>query len=175
MGRRPLALSDELTSRQAEFVVMYVRQGGNNGTQAAIAAGYSAKTGTAGAAVAASRLLRDPRILKAIKDECERCLRANTALATNVLIDLAQNADSEHVRLQAAEKILDRGGMQLASLVQHEHSIIDKRSDAELMARFNQIYPNLPVLDLNAKPASLPGVLNDITDAVLIDGDDDES
>lgn len=48
----------ELNERQKRFVMEYLRNGGN-GQEAAIAAGYSAK----GAAVQASRLLSDDKVL----------------------------------------------------------------------------------------------------------------
>ena len=53
-----MAEKDGLNDRQKRFVLEYLRNGGN-GTEAAIAAGYSAKS----AAVQASRLLNDDKVL----------------------------------------------------------------------------------------------------------------
>lgn len=153
--------SDELSPLKQAFVREHVRLGGTNATQAAIAAGYSAggKTKGAGAAVTAHRLLRDPRILAAIRAEVERTLRAGVALGANVLVDLATKAQSEDVRFKAAQALLDRGGMQLATLSQHHVVIEDKRSDAELLARIAELQRDPDIRALSAR---------DATDAVLV-------
>ena len=134
----------KVSARELRFAQAYVRMGGMNGTQAAIAAGY----GQSGAHVAAHRLLRRPHVLAAIKDETERGLRAGVAIGASVLEDLAKNAASESVKLQAAQALLDRGGMRLANLTEHHHVIEDRRTDSELLARVNQLTREL---GLNAK------------------------
>jgi phage terminase small subunit len=135
--------ADTLTPKKLAFAKAHVQLGGQNATKAAIMAGYSSKGGGAGAAVTASRLLRDPRVLQAIKEETERSLRAGVAMAANTLTELAQNAQSESVRLQASQALLDRGGMQLATLSQHHVLVEDKRTDDELRARVEQLQREL--------------------------------
>jgi phage terminase small subunit len=120
--------ADRLTPKQSAFVKAYCRLGGMNGTQAAIAAGYSGKGQGAGAAVSSSRLLRLPHILTAIRQETERSLRSGVALGAQVLYELAQGAQSESVRLQAAQALLERGGMHLASLSEHQVVVEDRRA-----------------------------------------------
>ena len=163
-------MSDKLTPKKLAFAKCHVQLGGKNATQAAIMAGYSSKGGGAGAAVTASRLLRDPRVLQAIKEESERRLRSGVAMAADTLTELAQNAQSESVRLQAAQALLDRGGMQLATLSQHHVVVEDKRTDDELLARVRQLQGEL---GLNAKvipaevvtPRALPTETTNTIDA----------
>jgi len=64
---------DELTSRERAFVDFYVKTGGHNVTQCAIAAGYS----TRGAAVAGHRLINRKRVIDALRIECDRAFRAS--------------------------------------------------------------------------------------------------
>ncbi|OIT11704.1 hypothetical protein BL241_11565 [Ralstonia solanacearum] len=165
-------MKEKLTPRQAAFVKTYLATGGANATQAAIAAGYSVKTGKGGAAVAASRMLRMPHILAAIKEETERRLRAGVALAAVTLEELAKSAQSESVRLQAAQSLLDRGGMQLATITQHNVTIEDKRSDDELRARVAQLQRELGLSSkvLPAEivpPKALPALAGAVSDIVI--------
>lgn len=138
----------ELTQKQLRFVELYVQTGGANATNAAIAAGYSPGRKKASAGVSATRLLRDPAILAEIRKETDRTLRAGVALGASVLIELASSANSEATRLQAATALLDRGGLQLKALSEHRIELVDKRSDAELIARIDALQREL---GLNAK------------------------
>lgn len=126
--------SKMLSAKQRAFVHQYVRLGGKNATAAAVAAGYGK-----GPHVSAHRLLRYPYILDAIREETERKLRASVSLGADILEDLAKNAQSESVRLQAAQALLDRGGMQIARLAEHRHVIEDRRTDAELIAHVGNL------------------------------------
>lgn len=154
-----LKQNDKLTPKRKAFVKAYLATGGKNATQAAIAAGFSNKGN--GASVIGCRLLQDPAVLAAIKEEATRRLRAGVALGATTLEELALNAQSESVRLQAAQALLDRGGMQLASLSEHHVVVKDERSDEELRARVEQLQREL---GLSAKvipgeivrPRSLP-------------------
>lgn len=167
--------AEKLTKRQAAFVKAYIATGGTNATQAAITAGYSVAKGKAGPATQAHALLQLPHILEAIRKETERCLQAGVALGANVLYELASDGKSESVRLQAAQALLDRGGMQLATLSQHTVTIEDKRTDDELRARVEQLQREL---GLTAKV--IPGEVVpppqiekrlDVSDAVLVEAD----
>lgn len=137
-----MARPAKLTPKAKRFCEAYVRLGGN-GTRAAIMAGYA----EAGAHVEAHRLLRKPLILEAIKEEVERTLRANVALGSSVLADLAENAKSESVKFQAAVALLDRGGFQLKHLSEHHHIIEDRRTDAELRAMAQELAARLNLRD----------------------------
>ncbi len=173
----------ELTTKQAAFVRAYVKLGGLNAMQAALAAGYSGRDGGNNAAVVASRMLRMPHILSAIREETQRKLCSGVALGAVILEDLGRNATSESVRLQAAQALLDRGGMQLASLSEHHVVVEDRRSDVELLQRVVELQRelglNAKVIDAeppapgagNALPMRITG---SVSDAVLIGGSDAE-
>jgi phage terminase small subunit len=154
---------DKLTSKQAAFVQAYLALGGRNGRQAAINAGYSAhgpKSGKLGAAVVASRMLRDPKILAELKRETESRLRAGVVLAGTVLEELARDAQSESVRLSAAQALLDRGGLMLTRMTEHTVTLRDERSDTELWARIGQLQrelgSNAKVIEAAVERESLP-------------------
>jgi phage terminase small subunit len=135
--------AEKLTPKQLAFVRAHIRLGGLNATQAAIAAGYSGKGNGAGAAVTACRLLNKPHILDALRKETERSLRGGVAIGAAVLEDLAKSAKSEAVRFQAAQALLDRGGMQLTSVSEQRIVVEDRRSDLELLERVTELQREL--------------------------------
>jgi hypothetical protein len=100
----------ELDEREALFVVEYVTRAGltGAGADAALAAGYSNGNRNAAHAMA-SRLLRRPAVLRAIKEESGGRLARSAPIGVAVLEHLAQNAKSEQVRLAAANSLIDRG------------------------------------------------------------------
>lgn len=120
----------KLNERQMAFVDCYVSTGGRNATQAAIAAGYPKP----GAHTAASRMLRLPHILDAIKKRTEQELKAGVAVGVSVLYHLATEAKSEATQLAAALALLDRGGLAAVNRSEHRHVIEDRRTDDELRA-----------------------------------------
>ncbi|MBE7422234.1 MAG: terminase small subunit [Zoogloeaceae bacterium] len=132
---------EELNPRELRFVQAYCKNGGRNAGAAAIVAGYSKN----GAPVTAHRLLKRQKVLIAIRAEAERCLRAGVALGASMLMELAEKANSESVRFQAAQALLDRGGLQLKALSEHRHIIEDKRTDGELLARIEQLTRELGI------------------------------
>lgn len=143
---KPLAAADrKLTPLQARFVREYISNGGTNATRAAIVAGYSFK----GVHVTAHKLLRNENILAEIKDQASRMLHAGVALGARVLVEMAESARSESVRMQAAQALLDRGGMRLAALTEHHHIIEDRRTDAEILESVKRLSADLGLL---AKP-----------------------
>lgn len=147
-----------LTAKQRAFVRAYISLGGTNATAAAVTAGYapskSKKRGdrSAGASVTAHRLLQKPTILKAIREETERALRAGVALGAHTLEQLCREANSESVRLQAAQALLDRGGMQLATLSQHHVVVEDRRTEGELLARVKELQRELGLNSIDITP-----------------------
>jgi phage terminase small subunit len=100
----------DLDQRESLFVAEYVARSGTSaaGAEAALAAGYSNGNRNAAHSMA-SRLLRRPAILKAIRDEVGRRLTAAAPLGVAVLESLARSARSEQVRLSAARELVDRG------------------------------------------------------------------
>ncbi|KDA00952.1 terminase small subunit [Hyphomonas oceanitis] len=133
--------SGSLTDRQAAFVREYVDAGAKPGAgaKAALAAGY-ANGDPIAARVRASELLRNPKVLSALRDELTRKLNAAAALGVGVLIDLAENAPPS-VRLQAAKELVDRGYGPVMS--RNAHVVAATSIDALIM-RLSQENP-MPV------------------------------
>ena len=121
-----------LTEKQRKFVAALLETGGTNETAAARIAGYS-QTNPNGCAVEGSRLMRDQKILDAIKEEAEKRIKGGVLLGASVLVEIA--ADQMHKdRLRAAQALLDRGGMMVVNKSEHNLIIEDKRSEAELIS-----------------------------------------
>ena len=80
------SMTAKLTPKQAKFKLEYAKD--LNGTKAAIRAGYSEK----GASVAATRLLRDVRISKAIEEKVEKVMNSLEITVDRVLAERARLA-----------------------------------------------------------------------------------
>src|SRR5262249_22523657 len=128
----------DLSERQARFVQEYVRRGGRPGAgaDAAVAAGYArpGREGRAAARGRASERLRNEKVLQFLRDELTRKLNAGATLGVQTLIDLAENAKSEQVRLSAATQLIDRGH---GPVVSRNASIVAKTSIEDLLARLD--------------------------------------
>jgi phage terminase small subunit len=132
-----------LTEKQRLFVTEFVGNGANR-RKAVTSAGYSEK----GIDQTAHHLLSLPHIQQAIRVEAENLLNSNVGIGAKVLVDLAQNSKSDSVRLQAAQSLLDRGGLPFIRQTEHKHTLEDNRTDAELKAHIKQLTDEL---GLNAK------------------------
>jgi len=144
-----------LTEKQKAFAIAYVNNGGNR-TQAAISAGYHSKR----ANQSAYQALTSPAVQAAIRKEAEDLLNANVGIGAKVLVELATTSKSDSVRLQAAQSLLDRGGLPFVRQTEHRHTLEDNRTDAELRAHIKQLTDEL---GLNAKviehiPSEEPGI-----------------
>ena len=97
-----------LTEMQRAFVSAYAINPQTCGKveQSAIEAGYS----QGGARTRGGELLKMPHIQAETRKQCERMLANSAPLAVSVLVELAESASSESVRLQAASSLLDRTG-----------------------------------------------------------------
>jgi hypothetical protein len=129
LGPKMLAL--EL--KQRKFVLAYLRDA-RDASRCARAAGYSSSSGAD--RVTAHRLLRNPRVVEAIKEEADRTLNSNAYIAVAALADIA--ADPEHKdRFKAADSILDRTGFPKTTVhavtTDEENSKYDNVSTAELI------------------------------------------
>lgn len=106
MGDAMLAL----TPRQRAFVTVLLTSGRNNHAAAAKMAGYQGTADTL--AVTGHRLAHDQKVLRAIREESDRRIRAHAVLATGVLIEIAGDDMAQHKdRLKAVEMLLNRGGL----------------------------------------------------------------
>ena len=94
---------DERKERDAEFVREYVDNGGN-ATQAAIAVGAS----KASASTVGYRL--KTRLSREIDEEQKLQLEGYAPKAISQIQNLAENAESENVKLKANADLLDRAG-----------------------------------------------------------------
>ena len=92
-----------MTDKQDLFIQEYVRSG--NATESAIYAGYSEKT-----AKAQGHQLKN-KLSNQIQDATYKALQDKIPQALKWVTDLAENAESESVRLGAVKDILDRAGM----------------------------------------------------------------
>jgi hypothetical protein len=106
MGEAMLAL----TPRQRKFVTVLLTSGRNNHAAAAGLAGYQGTADTL--AVTGHRLAHDQRVLRAIREEADRRIRAHAVLATSVLIEIAEDPMAQNKdKLKAVEMLLNRGGL----------------------------------------------------------------
>lgn len=135
----------KLNARQMKFVEHLLAGMGKR--DAAAAAGYSPHTA---ANIASNLLTREP-VLQAIRAGAEKKLSAGVAIGAAVLMELAEKAKSEDVRLRAAAALLDRGGLPLIRQSETRHIVEDRRSDAELLEHVRTLARSLGV----ALPASV--------------------
>jgi phage terminase small subunit len=103
---QPLDPIEGLTPLQSAFVRCYVLRGDGNATAAARDAGY----GLASCHAVGYRLLRDQRILSAIRNETLQALGAHVPVALKAMTKLLE-ARSEFVRQTAASDLLNRAGI----------------------------------------------------------------
>jgi phage terminase small subunit len=122
-----MKISDELTDRQKKFVEAYFHL--NNGTKAAIQAGYGEK----GAHAEASRQLKNVKVKGYLEElQKERRERVQSRLAemavnaAEMIFELAQSAESETVRLTALKDILDRAGYKATDKVEQKNELSGK-------------------------------------------------
>jgi hypothetical protein len=134
---------DQPTEKQKHFAIAYVRNGGN-GTNAAKEAGYIGTRPDQSAHQALSSSI----VQNLIRIEAVNLLNANVAIGARVLVDLAQTSKSDSVKLQAAQSLLDRGGLPFIRQTEHKHTLEDHRTDAELKAHIKKLTDEL---GLNAK------------------------
>jgi hypothetical protein len=92
----------ELTDMQAAFVDHFVATGGKVGI-AATRAGYADRA-------QGSKLLRDPKITKAIQQRVHDEIGTAAVSALGTVVKLAKSAKSDYVRLEAAKDLLNRAG-----------------------------------------------------------------
>jgi phage terminase small subunit len=104
----------QLTDKQQAFVDLYVSTGGKVGI-ASQRAGYADRA-------QGSKLLRDPRVIKAIQERMTDAIGVHAAAALGTVVKLAKSAKSDYVRLEAAKDILDRAGYKPPERVDHRLS-----------------------------------------------------
>ncbi len=141
-----------LNEGQRNFVIALLETGAKDNTLAAEMAGYSGTQGSR--KVQAYRLIHNPKVLAAIREEGERRLRSGAILGASVLIEIA--SDTMHKdRFKAAVELLNRSGL----LVETQHRVIvenDTRSAeqirSEVVELFKRLNPGQPPPLALAKP-----------------------
>lgn len=98
----------ELTEPQRMFVLHYANSGGRNAAEAARLAGYG--NSAESQAVSASRMLRQPRILAALREVADRRLKSGAILAASAIVEIA-NDPLHRDRFKAANELLNRAGL----------------------------------------------------------------
>ena len=118
-----------MTDKQDKFIEEYIRTG--NATKSAVYAGYSEKSATAQGHQLKTRLRNE------IEDATYKALQDKIPQALSWVTDLAQNAESESVRLGAIKDILDRAGMKPVEKI--ETTNIDAMSDEEIQRQIDAL------------------------------------
>ena len=118
-----------MTDKSNKFIEEYVRTG--NATQSAIYAGYSEKN----ANVQGHQLKKNYRT--EIEDATYKSLQDRIPQALSWVTNLAENAESESVRLGAIKDILDRAGMKPVEKI--ETTTIESMSDEEIQRELDAL------------------------------------
>jgi phage terminase small subunit len=130
-----------LSPKERIFVDRYLALGGKRGAgkQAAEAAGFPASW----AAIASHRLLRRPRVMRAIEEESKRLVRALGPQAIKVIKEILD--DRRHKdRLKAARTVLERIDPTFFG-VQHQHHVEVAESGVELALKMLRVMRELRV------------------------------
>jgi hypothetical protein len=117
--------------QQAEFIQLFVgSKWAGNATQCAIQAGYSEAT-----AKQKGYALKRKFSLQ-IKEETAKLIGDSASLGLKGILDIAQNATNESVKLAACKDLLDRAGFNAVNQI--EIGGMDKMSDEELQAELEK-------------------------------------
>jgi hypothetical protein len=116
------------TPNQQAFVVAMVTGGANNPTQAAMLAGYGG-TDTA-RKVAARDLMRNPRVLAALREEGDKFLRSGAIVGARAVMEIAMDPHHKD-RFKAGVELLNRADLIVAT--KHEVVVTDNRTAPEVL------------------------------------------
>lgn len=116
-----------ITENQRGFVVAMLETGGSNPTRAAAMAGFGGTDMST--RQAAHRLMHNPAVLAAFREEADRRLRSGAILGASVMVEIASDAKHKD-RFKAADRLLASAGL----MVEQTHRVIheDNRSDTEI-------------------------------------------
>jgi phage terminase small subunit len=118
-----------VTERQEKFIEYYSLTG--NASRAAVEAGYSEKTAKQ-KGYELKNLLREE-----INDQTQKVLADKVPVTLNILSKLAEEAESESVRLGAVKDILDRAGLKPVERI--EQTNIEKMSNEEIQREIDAL------------------------------------
>lgn len=118
-----------LTKNQRAFVIALVECGAKNPTEAAMIAGYGGTD--AARKTAAKELMRNPKVLDALREEADKRLRSGALLAASRLIEIAGNPLDIN-SFKACVELLNRADLIVAT--KHEVKVTDNRTTDDVMA-----------------------------------------
>ena len=118
-----------VTERQEKFIEYYSLTG--NAAKAAVEAGYSEKTAKQ-KGYELKNLLREE-----INDQTQKVLADKVPVTLNILSKLAEEAESESVRLGAVKDILDRAGLKPVERI--EQTNIERMSNEEIQRELDAL------------------------------------
>ena len=118
-----------MTERQEKFIEYYSITG--NAAKAAVEAGYSEKTAKQ-KGYELKHLLREE-----INDQTQKVLADKVPVTLNILSKLAEEAESESVRLGAVKDILDRAGLKPVERI--EQTNIERMSNEEIQRELDAL------------------------------------
>ena len=126
----------KLTEQQRRFVVGWLGARGKNAARVARAAGFSSSSRAD--AVSAHRLLHNPKIIAALKEEAERQFDGIGALAIVALRDQIGSSDPK-VRQAAIDSALDRTGYGRKSMQDIRVENVESRPTDELLTEIKEL------------------------------------
>jgi phage terminase small subunit len=137
-----------LTKPQRAFVTAMLLFGGVDQNRAALAAGYGGNERSA--SVIACRMMRNPRIIAAMREEADRRLQSGALLASSVLTEIAMDARHKD-RFKAAVELLNRSGLMVETrqriTIEDNRDTNDlKREVAKMLSKLYKDQPLLPAL-----------------------------
>ena len=130
----------ELTDLQQRFVIAMCETGGGNAVQAYLMAGPKT-TNNAAARVAACNLLRQPKILLALREEADARCRTGAILGASVLTEIALDVTHKD-RFKAATELLNRAGLGITQKIDVTHT---HRDEAAVIERIGDLAKQLGV------------------------------
>jgi phage terminase small subunit len=135
----------DLTDMQRQFVIAYFDSGGRSPQLAAKIAGYQG--GDAACAQRGYELTRNPKVLRAMREEAERRFGSSLVTATVALEGILLNPNHKD-HYKAITRTLDQNGM----IVQTQHRVVveDNRTPAEVIERIRKY-----ALDVGLDPAKV--------------------
>lgn len=147
-----------LTEPQRSFVLHYCDTGGINAGEAARRAGYGNNKDSQ--TVTASRMLRQPRILAALREVADRRLKAGAIMAASAIVEIAGDA-LHRDRFKAATELLNRAGL----VVEGVSRVIveDHRTPEEIERRIRDLAERLGI-DANKILGQSMVIDGDVTD-----------
>lgn len=117
-----------LPEKQRRFVLAYNNAGGGNATEAGRVAGYAEGEGLR---VQAHRLLHNPAVQEAMREDLKARFVGDIAFARDVIKDIAQNPGHKD-RHKAAVTLLHHGGLVERTQVEHTGTVtltVDQKAE----------------------------------------------